>query len=90
MMEASSIFYINVPDSTCHYVFSLTSALLVSRYYSCLQCIKLMHNEEAMFVCLSVFPLCLLVHSYVCGLGDSSLKLSDHYSLYLHKTQIYL
>ncbi|KAJ4440133.1 hypothetical protein ANN_08271 [Periplaneta americana] len=28
VMEASSIFYINVPDSTCHYVFSLTSALL--------------------------------------------------------------
>ncbi|GLH12057.1 Uncharacterized protein GBIM_16808, partial [Gryllus bimaculatus] len=28
VMEASSILYINVPHSTCHYIFSFTSALL--------------------------------------------------------------
>ncbi|XP_068086168.1 uncharacterized protein [Anabrus simplex] len=28
IMEASSILYINVPDPSCHYIFSFTSALL--------------------------------------------------------------
>ncbi|KAJ9586827.1 hypothetical protein L9F63_019579, partial [Diploptera punctata] len=35
VMEASSIFYINVPDSTCHYIFSLTSALLGFTIFLC-------------------------------------------------------